>query len=92
MGVFTYQRVACEENAGRAAYSQLRLHVTGEYNHQQACISCQNYRNVALHPVYMQRVSLVLAHALAKVKNFERVMSITQCVHAAAFSHLHERC
>ncbi len=27
------------EDAGRAAYSQLRLHVTCEYNHQQADIS-----------------------------------------------------
>ncbi len=34
-GVFTCQSVACED-AGRAGYSQLRLNVTGEYNHQQA--------------------------------------------------------
>ncbi len=33
-GVFTCQRVACED-AGRAAYGQLRLHVTGEYNHRK---------------------------------------------------------
>ncbi len=32
-GVFSYWGVACED-AGQAAYSQLRLHVTGEYNRQ----------------------------------------------------------
>ncbi len=36
--VFSYQHVACED-AGRAAYSQLHLHVTGGYNRQQAGIS-----------------------------------------------------
>ncbi len=30
--------VVCED-AGRAAYSQLRLYVTGEYNRQKASIS-----------------------------------------------------
>ncbi len=40
MGVFTCRRVACEDT-GRAEDSQLRLHVTGEYNRQQAGISSQ---------------------------------------------------
>ncbi len=31
--------VQCED-AGRAAYTQLHLHVNGEYNCQQAAISC----------------------------------------------------
>ncbi len=84
-GVFICRHVVCE-NAERAAYSQLRLHVTDEYNRQQAGISCQNHRNVARCSVYMQRVSLVLAHVLAKVRNFEHVASKTQCVHATAFS------
>ncbi len=39
MGVFSCWCVACED-AGWAAYSQLRLHVTGKYNCQQAGISC----------------------------------------------------
>ncbi len=39
-GVFTCQRVACED-AGRAAYSQLHWHVTGEDNRHQAAISSQ---------------------------------------------------
>ncbi len=39
MGVFNCRHVVCE-GALRAAYSQLRLHVTGEYNRQQADISC----------------------------------------------------
>ncbi len=38
-GVFSCWRVACED-AGRAAYNQLCLHITGEYNRQQASISC----------------------------------------------------
>ncbi len=42
-GVFTRRCAACED-AGQAAYSQ------------RAVISCQNHRNVACHPVYMQRV------------------------------------
>ncbi len=54
--------VACED-ARRAAYSQLCLHFSDEYNRQQAGIGCQNHRNVA--------------HALAKVRNFERVASKT---------------
>ncbi len=53
--VFTCQHVACE-GAGWAAYSQLRLHVTGEYNRQQAGISSQTSEYVARHPVYTQRV------------------------------------
>ncbi len=87
-GIFTCQRVTCED-AGLAAYSQLCLHVTGEYNRQQAGISRQNHRNVAHRPVYTQWVSFVLAHVLAKVRNFEQVASKTQRVHATAFSHLH---
>ncbi len=39
-GVFTCRCVACED-AGRAAYSQLHLHVTGKYYRQQTGISCQ---------------------------------------------------
>ncbi len=85
MGVFICRRVACED-AGRAAYSQLRLHTTGEYNRQQAGISSQTTEYVARHPVYTQRV------ALAKVRNFECVASKTQRVHATAFNSLHERC
>ncbi len=55
-------------------------------------ISCENHRNFARCPFYMQRVSLVLAHALAKVKNFKHVASKTQRVHATVFSGLHEPC
>ncbi len=47
-GVFTCWRAACED-AGPAEYSQLHLHVTGDYNRQQAVISCQNHWNVAHH-------------------------------------------
>ncbi len=90
-GIFTCLRVACED-AERAAYSQLHLHVTGEYNHQQAGISCQNHRNVARCPVYTQQVSLVLALALAKVRNFGRVANKMQRLYATAFSCLLERC
>ncbi len=54
-GIFTRQCVACED-AGRAAYSQLRSHITGEYNRQQAGISSQTTEYVARHPVYTQRV------------------------------------
>ncbi len=86
MGIFTCQRVACED-AGRVAYSQLRLHVTGKYNRQQAGISSQTIEYIAHHPVYTAS-SLVLV--LAKVRNFERVVSKMQCVHAKAFSRLHE--
>ncbi len=56
-GVFTCQRVACED-AGRAAYSQLRSRVTGEYNRQQASISSQTTEYVARHLVYTQWVHL----------------------------------
>ncbi len=49
-------------------------------------------RNVARHPVYTQRVSLVLAHVLAKVRNFECVASKMQRVHVTAFSCLYEHC
>ncbi len=52
---FTYHLVACED-AGRAMYSQLHLHVTGEYSCQQAGISSQTTEYVARHPVYTQRV------------------------------------
>ncbi len=52
-GVFTCQHVACED-AGQAAYSQLRLYITGKYNHQQAGISSQTIEYVARHPVYTQ--------------------------------------
>ncbi len=54
-GVFTYCRVACED-AGRAAYSHVRLYVTDEYNHQEAGISSPTTEYVACHPVYTQRV------------------------------------
>ncbi len=54
-GVFTCRRVACED-AGWAAYSQLHLHITGEYNRQQAGISSETTEYVAHHPVYTQRV------------------------------------
>ncbi len=53
--VFTYRHAACEDTE-RAAYSQLHLQVTGEYNRQQAVISSQNHRNVECHPVYTQQV------------------------------------
>ncbi len=52
-GVFT--RAACED-AERAAYSQLRLYVTDEYNRQQVGISSQTTEYVARHPVYKHRV------------------------------------
>ncbi len=73
-GAFTCRHVACKD-IRQATYSQLHLHVTGEYNRQQAGISCQNHRNVARRPVYTQQVSPVLAHALAKVRNFDRMAS-----------------
>ncbi len=57
-GVFTCRRAACED-AERAAYSQLRLHVTGEYNRQQAGISSQTTEYVARHPIYTQQVNYV---------------------------------
>ncbi len=47
--VFIHRHAACED-AGQAAYSQSYLHVTGEYNYQQAGISCYNYR--MLHAVH----------------------------------------
>ncbi len=47
-GVFTCQHVACEE-AGRAAYSQLRLHVTGEYNRQVSVVKPQNMLHKRVH-------------------------------------------
>ncbi len=62
---------------------------TGKYNHQRAGISYQTTRHVARCPVCTQRVSLALAHALAKIRNFEHVASKTQCEHATVFSHLH---
>ncbi len=69
-------------------HSQLYLHVTGEYNRQQAGISYRTTEHVAHRPVYKQQVSLVLVYVLAKVRNFERVASKMQCEHATAFSHL----
>ncbi len=90
MSVFSYWCVACED-AGWAVYSRLRLHVTGEYNCQQAGTTCLTIEHVAHHQVYTQRVSHVLAHVLAKVTNFESVASKMQREHAIAFSHLHER-
>ncbi len=42
------------EDAGRAVYSQLRLHMTGEYDRQQAGISYQTTEHVARRPVYTQ--------------------------------------
>ncbi len=90
-GVFSCWCVVCKDT-GWAAYSQVRLHVTGEYNHQQAGISYQTTEHVACRPIYTQRVSLIVAHALAKGRNFERVASKTQHEYATAFSHLHKRC
>ncbi len=55
MGVFTCQRVACED-AGRAVYNISRLYITGEYNCQQAGISSQTTEYVARYPVYTQWV------------------------------------
>ncbi len=68
------QFVACE-NAGWAAYSQLHLHVTGEYSRQQTSINSQTTEYVARHPVTAS--SLVLVLMLAKIRNFERVVSKT---------------
>ncbi len=62
-GVFTCRCVACED-AGQAAYSQLRLHPTGEYNPQQAGISSQTTEYVAHHPVYTQRV-----HSYSRIRS-----------------------
>ncbi len=90
MSVFTCRRVACEDT-GRAAYSQLRLRVTGEYNHQQVGISSQTTEYGAHHPVYTQQVHSYL-RTRSQVRNFEHVVSKTQRVHAAAFSHFHKRC
>ncbi len=38
----------------------------------------------------MQRVSFVLAHELAEIKNFEHVTRKMRRVHATVFSRLHE--
>ncbi len=66
MGVFTRRRVACED-AWLAAYSQLRLHVTGEYDRQQAGISSQTTEYVARHSVYIQRVHSYLCSQKLKI-------------------------
>ncbi len=57
IAIFTYRRVACED-AGPAAYSQLHLHVTGEYNCQQAgiVVKSQNIVVVTKKPL-MCRIS-----------------------------------
>ncbi len=65
-GVFSSQHVACED-AGRAAYSQLcnwRVQSPASWN------QLLKPQNVAHRPVYMQQVSLILAHVLIKVRNF----------------------
>ncbi len=44
-----------------------------------------------LHAIMFTRSEFTCTRApLAKVRNFERVASKTQRVHATAFSHLHE--
>ncbi len=54
MGVFTCRHVACED-AGRATYGQLHLHVTGKYICQQAGISSQTTEYVAHWLFYTQQ-------------------------------------
>ncbi len=71
-GVFTCRHVACED-AGRAAYNQLRLLVTGEYNRQQAGISSQISEYVARHPVYTQRVHSYLRSQKLEISSVWRV-------------------
>ncbi len=68
MGVFTCRCVACED-AGRAAYSQLCLHVTGEYYRQRAGISSQTTEYVARHPVYTQHFFLIFCENKFQAKN-----------------------
>ncbi len=85
MGVFSCWHVACEDIEW-AAYSQLGLHVTDKYNRQQVGTRHQTTEHVAHCPVCTQRVLLVLAHTLAKVRNFEHVVSKTQCEHTTVFA------
>ncbi len=73
-------------------YSQLHLHITGDYNCLQAGIGYQTTEHVVCRPIYTQRVSLVLTHSLAKVRNFKRVASKMQCEHATVFSRLLGHC
>ncbi len=65
-------------------YSQLCLHVTG----QQAGISYQTTEHAARRPVYTQRVSLVFAHTLAKVRNFKREHSVNTWQHLAIYTSI----
>ncbi len=67
MVVCSCWHVACED-VGRAVYSPLCLHVTGEYNRQQAGISSQTTEYVAYHPVYTQQVYLYLHTRLQKIE------------------------
>ncbi len=92
--VFSCWCVACEDT-GRAAYSQLCLHVIDEYDRQQAGISCEisNHRTTCcICTVYTKRVPFVLAHTRAKVRNFGSVANKMQCEHTTAFSCSHKRC
>ncbi len=84
------------EDDGRAAYSQLCLHLTGEYNYQQAGISCYIVIKLLnmLHAVQFTHSESHLCSRmhLQKLEIFARVLSKMHCEHATAFSHLHERC
>ncbi len=71
-GVFTCRLVACED-AGQAVYSQLHLHVTGEYNRQQVGISSQTTEYVAHHPVYRQRVHSYSCSQKLEISSVQRV-------------------
>ncbi len=73
-GVFSCQCVACED-AGRTAYSQIRWFRTQQVQSPASWYQLLKPQNVARRPVYAQHVSLILAHAFAKVKNFEHVAS-----------------
>ncbi len=78
-GVFNRRCAACED-AGQAAYSQLRLLITGKYNRQQAVNSCQNHRNVARHPVYTQQVNSY-SHTRSQKLEISSVWRIKCSVH-----------
>ncbi len=82
-GVFTCRCAACED-AGRAAYSQLRLHITGEYNRQQAGISSQTTDYVARHPVYAQRV-----HSYSRTRSQKLEISNMQRVKCSMYMRQH---
>ncbi len=69
---WTCRRVACED-AGQAAYRQLRLHVTGKYNRQQVGISSQTTEYVARHPVYTQQVHLYSRSQKLKISSVQQV-------------------